>query len=333
MPMGQALRLCPSLHIVPPHFSAYQERSRQVMARIRALGGAVEQISIDEAFFDLSADPFPVETARSLQAAIRADLGLPCSIGIASNKLVAKIANEVGKSSAVAGRYPNALTVVPAGEEAAFLAPLPVEMLWGVGPKTAERLATLGITTIGGLAARDEVDMLRRFGQTGYDLTLRARGIDNRPLVTQREARSISQERTFRRDRDEAGALRQVLREEAAQVTERLRKHGLTARTVKIKVRWPDFTTVTRQTTLPAPTDEVGVITRAVEKLFDALWEPGKAVRLLGVGVSGLGKPPRQMGLWERDWNKVGRLQEAVAALRARFGEKIIWQGEKPAGE
>ncbi len=327
MPTGRALRLCPDLRLMPPRFAAYKAASRRVMERIRALGGPVEQISIDEAFFDLSHAPAPVEKARALQEGIRSDLGLPCSLGIAANKLVAKIANEVGKSAAEGTGPPNALTVVPPGEEAAFLAPLPVEMLWGVGPKTGERLAALGIRTIGDLARQDEVAMLRRFGQPGYDLTLRARGIDNRPLVTHREARSISQESTFARDRDEGHALRQVLRSQAAKVAERLRKQGLTARTVKIKVRWPNFTTVTRQATLKAPTDETSIITRTAERLFDALWQPGMAVRLLGVGVSGLEKPPRQIGLWERDWEREARLREAVERLRARFGEDVIRRG------
>ena len=329
MPMGQALRRCPALQIVPPRYSAYQEASHQVMSRIRALSGTVEQISIDEAFFDLSESAYPVEAARALQRAIGEDLGLPCSIGIASNKLVAKIANNVGKAAAKEGVPPRALTVVPEGEEAAFLEPLPVEMLWGVGPKTAERLSALGITTLGDLAARDPVDMLRRFGQAGYDMTLRARGQDNRPLMPRRGARSISQESTFAQDERNGKILHATLRRQSAQVAARLRSHDLTARTVKIKVRWTDFTTVTRQETLSAPTDEETLIGQVAERLFDNLWHSGKPVRLLGVGVSGLGKPPHQLGLWDRDWEKTQRLQEAVSILQARFGDEVIWRGKK----
>lgn len=333
MPMARALRLCPQLQVVPPQFPRYRQASQQVMARIRALGGDVEQISIDEAFFDLSTHPDLVTVARQLQQTIRDELGLPCSLGIASNKLVAKIANEVGKSTAADDGPPNALMVVPPGQEADFLAPLPVEMLWGVGPKTSERLAALGIVTIGDLARQDPLDMLRRFGQPGYDLTLRARGIDNRPLVTEREARSISQERTFSRDRSRRAELQPVLREQSRQVTERLQAANLAARTVKIKVRWSNFTTQTRQLTLGAPTNDSDVIFRAAAKLFETLWRPGKAVRLLGVGVSGLEPAWQQPTLWERDWEKENRLQEAVRALQQRFGPNVIRQGLPQKGD
>jgi len=153
MPMARAIQLCPELVIVPPHFDLYRPASRRVMSKVRELSHLVEQISIDEAFIDVTELPEDAEIlGRRLQTEIRDELRLPSSLGIATNKLVAKISNDVGKSKAKKGVPPNAITVVPPGKEAEFLAPLPVEMLWGVGPKTAERLALMNVKTIGELA-------------------------------------------------------------------------------------------------------------------------------------------------------------------------------------
>jgi DNA polymerase-4 len=163
MPMARAVTLCPDLVVVSPHFADYRAASVQVMERLHALTPLVEQLSIDEAFLDVSdLAPAGDVLARQLQTTIADELGLPCSLGVASNKLVAKIANGVGKRQArtESTGYPNALCVVPPGEEAAFLAPLPAATLWGVGPKTAERLAVLGIHTIGDLAAWPEDDLV-----------------------------------------------------------------------------------------------------------------------------------------------------------------------------
>ncbi len=328
MPMARAVRLCPKLIIVSAHFSDYRKASHKVMDKLRERTPLVEQISIDEAFLDVTDLPNPAqEIARALQADIQETLGLPCSLGIASNKLVAKIANDVGKAAARSGSPPNALTVVPPGEEAAFLAPLPVNMLWGVGPKTAEKLAALGITTIGELAERSEVEMLRRFGQPGYDLVQRARGIDTRPILTHHETKSISQETTFAKDIHNGDQLRQTLRNQSQHIAQQLQKKGLTARTVKLKLRWPDFTTLTRQITLGQPTADGEVITKAAEELFEHVWRRGRPVRLLGVGVSGLEKPPQQLGLWDRDWEREYRIQQAIRELRDRFGEEALWRG------
>jgi DNA polymerase-4 len=177
MPMSQAARLCPDLVVVPPNFTAYRAASQQVMARLNALTPLVEQISIDEAFLDVTALAEPGEMlAAQLQARIRDDLALSCSLGVASNKLVAKVATDVGKSLVRSGKMPQAICVVPPGDEAAFLAPLPATALWGVGPKTAQKLAELSILTIGEIAAWPAADLARRFGQHGDDLARRARG-------------------------------------------------------------------------------------------------------------------------------------------------------------
>jgi len=325
MPMSRAVRLCPSLIVVPARHKAYGEVSRQVMERLHALTPLVEQISIDEAFLDVSDLSEPGEViARRLQEVIRDEFGLPCSLGVAANKLVAKIASDVGKAAARSGGPPNAIQVVPSGQEVEFLAPLPVMMLWGVGPKTATRLEELGIKTMGDLARWPEADLARRFGKVGHELSRHARGLDDRPIVTTREAKSISQETTFVRDIRDGVLLRRTLRSLADQVGRRLRQEGLSGTTVKLKIRWPDFTTPTRQTTLQQPTDQDDVIYTVALKLFEQIWKTSRPVRLIGVGVSGLGPRSRQLGLWETDAARAERLQAAVDKLRERFGEQAV---------
>jgi DNA polymerase-4 len=328
MPMARALRLCPQLIIVSSRHGKYSQVSRQVMAHLHALTPLVEQISIDEAFLEVSDLPQPAEAiARQLQAQVRQDPGLPCSLGVATNKLLAKTANDVGKASFRGEGPPNAITIVPPGQEAAFLAPLPAEMLWGIGPKTAERLAELGIRTIGDLASRSESQLMRLFGKNGYDLALRARGIDDRPIVTSHAVKSVSQEVTFAKDLREAQALERTLFQLAAGVGTRLRRNLLTGTTVKIKLRWADFTTLTRQVTLEHATDQDSQIYQAALSLFHKTWQPGKPVRLLGVGVSGLGAQIRQLGLWDADAEKDRQLQTAIDQLRQRFGRQILQRG------
>ncbi len=212
MPMSRALRLCPGLIIVSSRHGMYSEVSKQVMKRLRDLTPLVEQISIDEAFLDISdlSEP-PERIARRLQAGIRDELHLPSSIGIAPNKLVAKIATEVGKKAAKKGKPPFALTIVPAGSEAEFLSPLPADMLWGVGPKTYARLSELGIHTIGDIARWPEEQLVHMFGENGRDMARHARGRDERPVVTEREVKSVSQEVTFTRDVRDDESLKKTL--------------------------------------------------------------------------------------------------------------------------
>jgi DNA polymerase-4 len=330
MPMAQAVRRCPGLIIVPSRYGAYEAASRQVMARLHQLTPLVEQLSIDEAFLDLSDLPEQAELiARRLQGTINRELGLPCSLGVAANKLVAKIANNVGKASVKSDRPPNTIKVVPAGQEAAFLAPLPVTELWGVGPKTAEQLAQVRVRTIGDLARRSEADLVRRFGKLGRDLARRARGLDERPVETEHEAKSISQETTFARDINDAVTLQRTLRRLSEQVGRRLRRKGLRGTTVKIKLRWSDFTTLTRQLTLDQPTDLDGDIFAAAGQLFDQTWPPGKRVRLVGVGVTGFDTPAYQLSLWDAPPAEAHRLQDALDELRDRFGSGAIRRGSQ----
>jgi DNA polymerase-4 len=330
MPMARAVRLCPDLIIVPSRHGVYGEVSEQVMAILHDLTPLVEQLSIDEAFLDVTGRREPAETlARRVQRRINDELGLPCSLGVASNKLVAKIANTVGKAEAAKGAPPNAVKVVPPGGEAAFLAPLPVRELWGVGPKTAERLARLGIETIGDIAARPPADLARRFGKHGADLARRARGIDPRPVVTEHEAKSISKETTFAADVSDPRELRLTLRRLSDGVGRRLRRAGLSGPTVKLKLRWADFTTITRQVTLPQATDQDGAIYEAALGLFEEAWRGGGPVRLLGVGVSGLEETARQLSLWETDAGEERQLLDALDDLRDRYGEDIVRRGSR----
>jgi DNA polymerase IV len=336
MPMSKALRLCPGLIIVSSRHRIYGEVSRQVMEILHDQSGLVEQISIDEAFLDISdMRDDPQRLARGLQDRIRSELHLPSSIGIASNKLVAKIATEVGKALALKrikaqglAEPPNAVTVVGFGEEAAFLSPLPADMLWGVGPKTFQRLNDLGIHTIGDIAKWPESELIHMFGENGRDLAGHAKGIDNRPIVTERETKSISQEVTFSVDVRDDKVLQKTIREQASNVAGQLRKNELAGSTIKLKIRWPDFTTITRQTTLGHRTDQEDEITKAALELMKSVRKPNQAVRLIGVGVSGLGQPVRQLGLWDMDSERSRKLQEAVDELREKYGTEIIHRAE-----
>ena len=337
MPMAKALRLSPGLIIVSSRHHLYREASGQVMKLLYDLTALVEQISIDEAFLDISdIREAPETVARKLQTKIRDELQLPCSIGIASNKLVAKLATEVGKSLSLRNTQskgeiapPNALTIVPFGEEAAFLSPLPADMLWGVGPKTFARLTDLGIHTIGDIAKWPESELIRLFGENGRDLARHAKGIDDRPITTERETKSISQEITFSRDVRDDKVLEKTLREQSAEVARQLRKNELAGSTIKLKIRWPDFTTLTRQTTFNHRTDQEEEITKAALNLLRSVRKSNQAVRLIGVGVSGLGQPIRQLGLWDMDNEKSRKLQEAVDDLREKFGKNVVQRKEK----
>jgi DNA polymerase-4 len=336
MPMGKALQLCRGLIIVPSRHHLYGDVSRQVMGILHQQTPLVEQISIDEAFLDVSdIQESPERFGRGLQARIRDELHLPSSIGVAPNKLLAKLATEVGKSLALQRikaeglvEPPNALTIVGFGEEAAFLDPLPVDMLWGVGPKTSARLTELGIHTIGELAKWPESELIRLFGENGRDLARHSKGIDDRPIVTERETKSISQEVTFSKDVRNDKILEQTVREQSTEVARQLRKNNLAGRTIKLKIRWPDFTTLTRQTTLNDPTDQDDIIIRTALELLRTVRKPNQAVRLIGVGVSGLGAPIRQLGLWDMDVDRARRLQQAMDTLNEKYGRDVIHKGE-----
>jgi len=255
MPTSRALKLCPDLILISSRHSDYSNISKQVMELI-SISPLVEKVSIDEAFIEVTDMPEPLlEIARGLQERINSELNLPISIGGATNKLVAKIANDWGKSQKKSALPPNTITIVPPGKEEAFLSPLPTQALWGVGPKTAERLSEIGIKTIGELAKTSLTTLEMLFGQYGEDLQRRACGIDNRPIETEHDVKSVSNEITFSKDLTDEKELLQNFRKLSEQVARRLRKASLSGTTIQIKLRWSDFTTITRQTTLPSATN------------------------------------------------------------------------------
>lgn len=317
MPTARALRLCPQLVLVSPRHGVYGEYSERVMSLLRQAAPVVEQLSIDEAFLDVSDDPRPgAGIAAGLKAEIRRLHGLPTSWGIASNKLVAKIATEVGK--------PDGLIAVPQGEEARFLAPLPVQMLWGVGPKTQQVLLAEGIQAIGDLA-RWPVERLQAvFGERGPELASSALGMDARQVVAEHQPKSVSAERTFARDLASQPELEEILVELVEEVSQRLRESELAGTTVRLKLRWSDFTTILRQASLPQPSSVDTEFLAVARALLRANWQSGRPVRLLGVGVSGLQAPMRQLDLFDRSWEREERLLRAVDQIRQRYGDHSV---------
>jgi DNA polymerase-4 len=329
MPMGRAQQLCPDLIVISSRHGNYGEMSRKVMALVE-ISPLIEQISIDEAFIDISDLQEPlIDIAKRLQTRINNELNLPVSFGGATNKLIAKIANDWGKSKKISTDPPNTITVIPPGEEAEFLAPLPVDSLWGIGSKTTERLARVGIRTIGHLADAPATTLEMLFGDYYPSIRRRALGIDNRPVTTEHEVKSISNEVTFAKDKVEEKDLRQTLRYLSEKVGKRLRKQDLGGSTIQIKLRWSDFTTITRQTTLPSRINMDQEIFQTALTLFHDHWPRGKPVRLLGVGVSNLGPPMHQLSLWDDNYEKKANLLIALDGLRERYGKDIIMRANQ----
>jgi len=282
MSSAEARRRCPEVVFVPPDHAEYRRWSERVWVVVEGLVPTVEQVGIDEGYLALLGRD-PRAEALAVQRAVAEEVRLSCSLGVAAAKVVAKIASDRDK--------PGGLTVVPAGGERAFLAPLPLRALPGAGPRTQERLASAGVTTIGGLADLDD-EALRALlpGQVGEELRRRARGIDPREVRSEPTERvSISTERTFARDVGDRAELAGQARRMAGEVAERLRSRGQAARIVRVKLRFPDFRTLTRAQTLPGATDEEDVIAGVAARLLAATLEGRREpLRLLGVGVSGL---------------------------------------------
>ncbi|MCA9897936.1 MAG: DNA polymerase IV [Anaerolineales bacterium] len=289
MPMSTAVRLCPDLKIASANWPRIRDCSAQVMGILDGYG-ELEQMSVDEAYVDLSGWDNPQEKAAEIRAAVKAQTSLPCSVGLASSKLVAKVASDHDK--------PEGFTVVPPGEEAAFLAPLPTRAIHGIGPRTAEKLANLGIQTCEQLALADLGLLQGAFGSLGVSLKERARGVDNRSVQPDRGlAKSISQEWTFNQDVNDPEQLRQQLKKMTVKVAQALQKRQLVAHTVTVKFRWADFTTFTRQRSLEVGIDDAEMIYAIAEAIWTEHWPPGQKMRLLGVGVSKIEAPQvRQLG-------------------------------------
>ena len=314
MPMAIALRQAPQAIVVPPRMQAYEAASDQIFSILGSVTPLVEPLSLDEAFLDVggSARLFgaPVDIARILRARIAAEVGLPSSAGIAAVKFAAKIASDLAK--------PNGQKEVPAAETRAFLASLPVERLWGVGRKTEALLNGLGLHKVGDIAAADP-SWLDDHVPAGHDLWELSRGIDPRPVVPDREAKSIGAEDTFEEDLAGSEALLPHLHAQALRVGRRLRSAGRQAAVVQLKLKLADFTLLTRQNTLIEPTDDGQTIYRTVSSLLRREKLAGK-VRLTGVAAHGLAGGGAQLSLLGGD-QRAGRLNQALDRIADKFGD------------
>ena len=319
MPLRTAGALCPQGVFVPVDGRKYSAVSREVMAILRRFTPRVEQISIDEAFLDVAGSEAlfgdAPEIAAAIKEAIRSEIHLTASVGVATTKLVAKIASDL--------RKPDGLVVVAPGEEEAFLAPLGIRRLWGVGAKTQAVLEEMDVRTIGDLAGTPDDVLLRRFGAHGPELGARARGIDASPVGNDQDAKSVSHEHTFDVDTSDWAVIERTLLGLSEGVARRLRADGLRAGTIAVKVRDSQFVTHTRQRTLAEPTDLADPIWRICVDLARPLAR-GVKVRLLGVAARGLGERA-QLSLFEADGE--GRRRRAVEAMdqiRKRYGSRAL---------
>lgn len=324
MPMASALKRCPELVILPSRMALYAAESRRIHEILERYTPLIEPLSLDEAFLDLRGSvrlfgPVP-DIARRIKREIRDELGLAASVGIAPVKFVAKIASDLGK--------PDGFLVVEAGQVHDFLAPLPVGRLWGVGKVGEQAMHRLGLRTIGDVARRDEAFMAQHFGRHGLHLLELARGIDPREVVPERETRSVSNETTFAADIADRHVLRAILLQLVEQVGWRLRNKDLAGRTVQLKARYADFTTVTRAQTLAAPTHATADIWRAASTLLDRLPRPGQALRLIGVGVSGFDAAPAgQADLFAPAAAETTRVDRVADAIQEKYGAGVVKRG------
>jgi DNA polymerase IV len=321
MSLREAVRRCPDGVFLPVDGRRYQQASREVMAILRRFTPQVEPISIDEAFLDVTGSRQLFGDGRAIATAVKAavheDVGLTVSVGVARTKLVAKIASDL--------RKPDGLVVVEPGEEAAFLAPLPISRLWGVGEKTASALVDYGVRTIGDLAAISPDVLARRFGKHGGSLASRARGQDDDPVHEGDPAKSVGHEHTFDADTSDRETIERTLLAMSDGVAGRLRSAGVRASTIAVKIRDSSFRTITRQRTLPEPTDMTDPIFRAAVELARPEVR-GIRVRLLGVTASNLGAR-EQLGLFPSDEPRRRAAIEAADSIRRRFGERAVTRG------
>lgn len=320
MPMAEARRRCPDAIVVPPDHREYGRASRDVFEVLRSFTPLVEGLSVDEAFLDIAGLRLHHAHAGSVGAAIReqirSELGLPASVGGAASKLIAKLASEEAK--------PDGMFIVPAGEELAFLHPLPVHRLWGVGQATLAGLEALGVATVGDLAAVPASTLRRRLGASlGAHLADLAMARDDRPVTTGGDTKSVSVEQTYDTDLTGYDDLTRALLRLCDRLSARLNRAGLAGRTLMLKVRFGDFTTVTRRVSASDPIDHTPDLWEGAVALLDKVDTRGRSVRLLGVGVSALvpRQSPRQMSM-----DHPGRDAAAAAAekVRERFGADAV---------
>ncbi len=318
MSLREAGRRCPTGIFVPVDGAKYQVASKAVMAVLRRFTPLVEPISIDEAFLDVTGSRVLFgdgqQIGQRIKDEVQASVDLTISVGVATTKLVAKIASDL--------RKPDGLVVVEPGDEAAFLAPLAITRLWGVGEKSAAALREYSVRTIGDLAALPDDLLIRRFGRYGAALAQRARGIDDDPVGGRDAAKSIGHEHTFDVDTSDREQIERTLLAMSEGVAGRLRDSGVRASTITVKIRDTTFRTITRQRTLPDPTDLTEPIFRTALELARPEVR-GLRIRLLGVTVSGLGER-EQLSLFETDDPRRRKVTEAADAVRHRFGERAI---------
>jgi len=319
MPIGRAARLCPDGVFLPVDMEKYAGVSRQIMAVLAGFTPLLEPLSIDEAFLDVTQTRALFgdgeEQARRIKSRIRAAVGLAASVGVASNKFIAKVASDLEK--------PDGLVVVAPGGEADFLAPLPVSRLWGAGRVTTADLESMGIRTIGQLAAIPPSHLQSRFGRGGAVLSALAHGVDERAVEPFAPPKSMGAEETFERDHRDGERLRATLRAQAERVARELRAQGYAGRTVTLKLRFADFSTITRSHT-GDPTQDGLTVYREARALLDrvVLRQP---VRLIGLSVAGLGPAGEgQLALLGPDAVRRERLARALDRLVERFGEESI---------
>lgn len=319
MPLRTAGRLCPQGVFLPVDGRKYQRASRDVMAILRRFTPQVQPISIDEAFLDVTASRALFGDGEAIawriKAAVTDEVGLTASVGVATTKLVAKIASDL--------RKPDGLVVVPPGEEASFLAPLPISRLWGVGEKTAAALAEFGVRTIGDLAALPPDALERRFGKHGASLAQRARGTDPDPVATGEPAKSIGHEHTFDVDTADREVIERALLGMADGVAWRLRAAGLRTATVTVKLRDSSFATITRQTGLDLPSDLTEPIYDAALRLLRKELH-GQRIRLVGVTASNF-RDREQLALFGAGGDpRRHATAEALDVIRRKYGERAV---------
>ena len=326
MPLRTAYRLCPQAIFVDGHPTRYREYSRKVYEVLKSFSPQVDMASVDEAYMDLTGTERlhgpPLSAAHRLHDAVKRDTDLNCSIGISASRMVAKVASDQAK--------PNGVLWVLPGEEARFLAPLDVRKIPGVGKVTEKNLQAWGVRKVGDLAALEEEFLRQHLGQWGLALAGKSRGMDaggwfDHEVGDDTTPKSISHEHTFNEDTADSDALESMLARLSEMVARRLREHDLHARTIQLKLRYKDFTTITRAHTLPAPTQLDGEIFEQTRALFRKNWKPGREVRLLGVQASSFEAQAEQINLLEG--GRQQRWKDALAAadrLRDKFGESSV---------
>jgi DNA polymerase IV len=327
MPMATAVRLCPIGVVVRPQFKIYGEYSQRVFDIYRRHTPLVEPLSLDEAFLDLSGTELAQGSTRDVAVRIRDEVkgetGLNLSIGMATSKVVAKIASDLEK--------PCGFVEVADGGEAAFLAPLPLRRLPGLGASTEERLKPLRLQTIGDLAALPIESLLHLLGKHGFQLWEFAHGIDGRPVVTPGEPKSISRETTFDQDVGDLRQLESVLRQLAQHAAKNMRENGLHCRTVNLKLRYSNFETISRGHSLPQPTDVEDTLVHEILELLRAAWDRRRKVRLLGAGLSNFRHQQPQLALFDAPPPKQASVTTTLDRIRDRYGWKALTVG--PSGD